>query len=133
MILGTNNDHFLSVVFWFDAGVTFGARSNYLGQQSGTFDIAQVQLEQGPSVTRFERRPIQQELALCQRYYQSMNLFVSSVGPYPYTFPVTKRSAPAVSSTAAGFSLTTVTPNVDHFWCTQTTGSVITVTANSEL
>lgn len=67
--LGTNNDHSLSVNFWFDAGSSFNSRTNSLGQQSGTFDIAQVQLEQGLSATPFEQRPIGMEEALCQRYY----------------------------------------------------------------
>lgn len=34
-----------------------------------TFDIAQVQLEEGSVATPFEQRPIGTELALCQRYY----------------------------------------------------------------
>ena len=97
------------------------------------FEISDVQIETGTVATPLEGRSHGQELALCQRYYQSMSLFVSSAGTFPYMFPVTKRSAPTVSSAAAGFSLATVTPTVDHFWCTQTTGGVITVTAASEL
>jgi hypothetical protein len=56
---------------WFDAGSDFNARTDSLGQQSGTFDIAQVQIEPGPVATPFEQRPIGTELALCQRYFQS--------------------------------------------------------------
>jgi len=77
--LGTNNDHFLQVLFWFDAGSTFNSRTNSLGQQSGTFDIAQVQLEAGSAATPFEVRPIGLELSLCQRYYQVLP--VSTAGP----------------------------------------------------
>ena len=69
--LGTNNDHSLDLFIWFDAGSTFNARTDSLGQQSGTFDIAQVQIERGPIATPFERRPIGQELALCQRYFHA--------------------------------------------------------------
>lgn len=68
--LGTNGDDYLAVVLWFDAGSSFDARTNTLGQQSGTFDIARVQLELGDVATDFERRTIGEELALCQRYYQ---------------------------------------------------------------
>jgi hypothetical protein len=68
--IGTNNDDHLSVIFWFDAGSDFNSRTNSLGQQSGTFDIAQVQLEEGSVATPFEVRPIGTELALCQRYYE---------------------------------------------------------------
>ncbi len=65
-----SNDSFW-VRFWFDAGSDYNTRSNNLGQQSGTFDIAQVQLEEGSVATSFEQRPIGLELSLCQRYYQS--------------------------------------------------------------
>lgn len=68
-ILGTANDHNLALNIWFDAGSTFNARTNSLGQQSGTFDIANVQLEAGPVASPFEQRPIGTELGLCQRYY----------------------------------------------------------------
>lgn len=68
--LGTSgNDHF-SFIFWFDAGSSFNSRTNSLGQQSGTFDIAQVQLEEGSVATPFEVRPQGLELSLCQRYYR---------------------------------------------------------------
>jgi len=68
--LGTSNDDNLQVIWWFEAGSTFNARTNSLGQQSGTFDIANVQLEAGPVATPFEQRPVGMELALCQRYFQ---------------------------------------------------------------
>jgi hypothetical protein len=70
--LGSSGNDYLSLVIWFDAGSNFNARTDTLGQQSGTFDIAQVQVEAGPVATPFERRPIGTELALCQRYYFRM-------------------------------------------------------------
>lgn len=68
--LGSNNDDWLSLVIWFDAGSDYNARTNSLGQQSGTFDIAQVQIEAGSTATPFERRPVATELNLCKRYGQ---------------------------------------------------------------
>ena len=68
--LGTDGADTLSFHFWFDAGSDYNSRTNSLGQQSGTFDIAQVQLEVGDTATPFEHRSYGQELALCQRYYQ---------------------------------------------------------------
>ena len=67
--IGSSNDDYLTVYFWFDAGSNFAARASSIGYQSGTFDIAEVQVEEGSVATPFEERPIGTELALCQRYY----------------------------------------------------------------
>jgi hypothetical protein len=45
--LGTDGNDSLQVRFWFDAGSNFDARTDNLGQQSGTFDIARVRLVEG--------------------------------------------------------------------------------------
>lgn len=55
--LGTSNNDYLAFQFIFPINTTLN------------IDIAQVQVEQGPVATTFERRPIGTELALCQRYY----------------------------------------------------------------
>jgi hypothetical protein len=68
--LGSDNNDHLRILIWFDAGSDFNGRTDTLGQQSGTFDIAQVQVEPGSVATPFERRPIGTELALCQRYFE---------------------------------------------------------------
>ena len=144
----TDNSKGLVVIFGLGVGSTYSGTAgawgaaNYIsatgatsvvGTNGATFYITGVQLEPGTVATPFERKSYGAELALCQRYFQSMSLFVSSVGGYPYTFSAAKRSAPTVSAVAAGFSLNSVTPTVDNFWCSQTTGSTITVIANSEL
>ncbi|MEW5709844.1 MAG: hypothetical protein AB1830_13215 [Pseudomonadota bacterium] len=78
--LGTNKDSYLSVKFWFEGGSNFNTRTNSLGHQSGTFDIAQVQLELGSVATPFERRHMALELELAQRYYEkSFKLDVAPV------------------------------------------------------
>jgi hypothetical protein len=71
--LGTDGKDNLALFFWFDAGSTYNSRTDTLGQQSGTFDIAQVQVEEGSVATPFEKRPIQVELDLCRRYYVSLS------------------------------------------------------------
>jgi hypothetical protein len=76
--LGTDGNDGLGLVFWFDAGSDFDARTASLGQQSGTFDIAQVQLEEGSAATPFEQRPYGMELSLCQRYYERINHIVTT-------------------------------------------------------
>lgn len=67
--IGTDGNDHLEVVFWFDAGSVVNYRTNSLGNQSGTFDIAQVQLEAGSIATSFDRRTIGMEEQLCMRYY----------------------------------------------------------------
>ena len=104
--LGTDNNNRLVVYIWFDAGSTWNGNTDSLGQQSGTFDIAQVQVEPGPVATPFERRPQQVELALCQRYYLSygdfhvgMNGNANAQGDG--AFPVQMRASPTLSYTDA--------------------------------
>jgi len=70
--LGSDGNHQVGVNIWLDAGSDYNGRTDSLGQQSGTFDIAQVQIERGPVATPFERRPIGTELSLCQRYFQAL-------------------------------------------------------------
>ena len=61
---------YLACNFWMDAGSSFNSRTDSLGNQSGTFDIALMQLELGNVATSFEHRSYGEELVLCQRYYQ---------------------------------------------------------------
>lgn len=70
-ILGTSlNDHTV-FCFWFTAGSNFNARTDSLGTQSGTFDIAKVTLIEGSMDVAPTPRSFGEELALCQRYYQT--------------------------------------------------------------
>jgi hypothetical protein len=77
---------FLHLWFWMDAGSNFDSRTDSLGNQSGTFDFAQVQLIEGETELPFENRPIGLELMLCQRYYY--------------------REAPAVAAASFGIAYT---------------------------
>ena len=70
LTVGTDGNDYLRIMFWFAAGTTYDARTNSLGHQTGTFDIAQVQLEKGSYATNFELRSESKELALCQRYFE---------------------------------------------------------------
>lgn len=77
--LGTNGNDYLEFNVWLDAGSSFNARTSSLGQQSGTFDIAQVQLEEGTVPTEFDARLAAIELTLCKRYYE--NSFPEGTSP----------------------------------------------------
>jgi hypothetical protein len=107
--LGTDNNSYLRILFWFDAGSNFNANTDSLGQQSGTFDIAQVQIEAGPVATEFERRPIGTELALCQRYFEKgdfaqtlpiSNVSVTASYFSPVYFATAKRAVPTITGTS---------------------------------
>jgi hypothetical protein len=50
-----------------------------LGTQTGNFSFWGVQLEQNTTATALERRPIQQEIRLCQRYYETS--FANGITP----------------------------------------------------
>ena len=68
--LGLAGNDSLSVYLWFDAGSAYNTATGSLGNQTGTFYVTGVQVEQGPGASDFEERPRQTELALCQRYYE---------------------------------------------------------------
>ena len=53
---------------------------NWCNTASATFDITGVQLEVGRNATDFEHRSYGEELALCQRYYQTTNMNTSYTG-----------------------------------------------------
>lgn len=74
---GSGGNDSLELLFWFDAGSNFNTRASNLGQQSGTFDIAHVSIVEGDATAEadpFSPRHIQQELALCKRYFERINL-----------------------------------------------------------
>ncbi len=100
--LGSNGDDTLSLVIWFDAGSDFNARTSTLGQQSGTFEVAQVQVEPGPVATPFEQRRMGVELTLCQRYYEEVwcqwaTSWSASMNNHSAKFKVTKRAEPTLT------------------------------------
>lgn len=53
--------------------IGFILSSSGFSHQTGTFDIAQVKLELGSIATPLAPRPVAEELALCQRYYEIGN------------------------------------------------------------
>lgn len=107
--LGTDiNSSFTFVNFWMDAGATYNTRAASLGQQSGTFNFANVDVRVGvwPNTTSMEIRPIGVELDLCKRYLPSQNVaagtvafysgqvFTANTGFIPIPFDVEARAAP---------------------------------------
>ena len=101
------------------SGKTIGTNS-YLKLQFSTNNhllvgIAGVQLEQGSVATPFEQRPIGTELALCQRYFQLINSYMSTgdfaipmvresatLGQSTVSLPVSMRAYPSLYGTTYG-------------------------------
>ena len=118
--IGSNGDDYLQIMF-------------DLGSQTGKFWLYGVQLEQNTTQTALERRPIQQELAMCQRYYfrpvatSNFSAYVlgftqtTSIASFWVNLPVPMRVAP----TSVGFS------NLRVFEAGGTASAVSAVSLNS--
>lgn len=113
--LGTGGDDYLALKFWFDAGANFNDNTNTLGQQSGTFDIANVQLEFGDTATDFEYVDPATQLARCQRYFEVLKhsgsadqevfgtgAAITSTTAQIYIKYVEKRVPPSISFSGGG-------------------------------
>lgn len=116
------------------------------------FYITGVQLERGTTATPFEYRNFQQELAMCQRYYQTAVSILyggfyspgaGTVRSGIFNYPVYMRTTPTISLTLTGSSNYS-TPIVDanqpwgftHYGTTSSSGSFslgINFTASAEL
>lgn len=80
----SGENDFLDVVFVYSANSTFASWVN-ITQQTGTFDIACVQLEEGTVATPFEELPMSVSEQLLGRYYQYYLLGVDT--PISYSPP----------------------------------------------
>ena len=79
--------------------------TSVVGTNGATFYITGVQLEAGSVATPFERRSYGQELALCQRYYQTGNYsntvygVATTTNTAPISFKTTMRATPTMTAT----------------------------------
>ena len=140
--LGTDGNDSFRLHFWFDAGSTYDSRTASLGQQSGTFDIAQVQIEEGTAATPFEQRPFGMELSLCHRYYQHNVMYrmrysghgTTQVLAYAVPLKVIMRIFPSFTRTILnGGTINTEVVNADYIYTeirAATAGQTIRITYN---
>jgi len=119
---------------------------NLISTNAATLNITGVQLEVGSSATGYEYRQYGQELALCQRYYETDN---NTYYVYPRStsnnnclntivFQVSKRTAPTMALTwnTSGGTQGVAAQTLQSFWMYDNTNSpnfITKFTANSEL
>jgi hypothetical protein len=92
---------------WVSGGY-FGATGSVsvVGTNGATFYITGVQLEEGSTATSFDYRPYGTELALCQRYFQTLSGYVtcyatSNTTAATWFFKATMRTTPTLTYGAA--------------------------------
>ncbi|PRP72441.1 hypothetical protein BUE93_01530 [Chromobacterium amazonense] len=99
--IGSQGDDCLSVFIGLSYSDALPELNAIATAQTGVFDIAQVQLEEGPVATQYERRSPGEELALCQRYFETGSAVARYVGVNDnmgwVTFHQTKRAKPAIT------------------------------------
>lgn len=71
-IVDSSNIDKSSILFWMDAGSNWNSRTDSLGQQSGTFDIACVSLVEGDINIPVLPRTYAEEFKLCTTMYEEM-------------------------------------------------------------
>jgi hypothetical protein len=121
----TANTSSLAVNFWLSAGSDFNARASSIGLQNNTFQMWGVQVESGSTATAFQTASgsIGGELALCQRYYQTLDegsmcgrVETASAATLVTTLPVAMRTLP--SSTLLTGTNSLLVPSVAFYTVT---------------
>jgi hypothetical protein len=108
--LGSNGDHSTQLEIFYSSGSTNNAVAGNIGVQSGTIKIWGVQLEVGAAATPLEIRDQGVELALCQRFYQTSQMFAigynASTGNIfgTYLLPTTMRATPSTTITNQSYA-----------------------------
>jgi len=121
--LGTDsNSSWIGFFFWLDAGSDWTSRSGSLGNQSGTFDFAQIQVETGATATDFETEALAITVEKCQRYF--VKLGVAGSG-YPDGTNQSARAVATVTLPTRMRAVPTVTANITQGRLTNT-GAALT-------
>jgi hypothetical protein len=102
--LGTNGDDFTAFQFWLSSGSNQASRAGNVGVQNGVIYLYGIQLEVGSVTTPLEIPDPQQDLAKCQRFYQTGTLLYSTMSPASgasfwgsWIFATQMRAAPTVN------------------------------------
>jgi hypothetical protein len=102
----TAGSDYMALSLWISAGSNNAARASNIGLQSGAFLFWGVQLEIGSTATPLEKPDPQQDLAKCQRFFETGASFAycaysDTVRGFGQTisFAVTKRATPTLTGT----------------------------------
>jgi len=126
------------ITFAFDMGSTYNTAYSSLGQQSGTFDIAQVKLEDG-AVATDGWHPYDGEFGgevqACQRYYQKYESCIVEAGlnVYSYSLCTAMRITPSITGGGAGFSATGFTNGNPYGYFAQSARGTHNLALSAEL
>ena len=130
--LGTNNDSFTALEFWFSSGTTQATRAGSIGVQTGIFQLWGAQLEIGSVATPLEKPDPVFQLQQAQRFYAVISALVPAVAaPSNLVLPVTMRASPTIAGGGAGFT----TANLSNAAATvsQTAAASQTLTFSADL
>ena len=102
--LAAGTDHHGSADSWGAFKATTSNQKNFLGNVNNMIFITDVQVEEGTVATPFETKPFSTELALCQRYYETVSptgglacwSWGGNVGSTNVFWKVKKRTTPSV-------------------------------------
>ena len=132
--LGSGSNRNITPNTWV-AGIGYktSSQTNWISTSGATFYITGVQLEVGSSATGYEYRQYGQELALCQRYYETGTLYATGYGngtngvSFSYPMKVTKRASPTGALGTSGYvnypSPIFATDDVNTVYLTQSSAS----------
>lgn len=106
--LGSNNDSYTRLGLYLSAGANTNTQAGGIGVQSGTFVFWGVQLEIGSVASPLEKPDPQQDLAKCQRFYQTGQIITGGYAPgaaqdiyWSSLLPVVLRATPTIVPTGA--------------------------------
>lgn len=132
-MLMTGSNYYAITNTWIPGDVAATANQvNGVNTVGNIFAITGVQLEKGNIATTFEVRPIQFELAMCQRYYQTYYTVVEvNVNFSTFVFSVPMRVAPTIAGGGAGFIINVSSATAYNAY--QSTRAYQTLTFNADL
>src|SRR4030095_15478067 len=104
--LGTANNDFTALLFWYSNGIAAdNIRSGGIGVQNVNIAITGVQLEIGSVATPLEKLDLAEDLARCQRFYQTgsaqLYTYGAAAGAWISTMvglPVSMRTTPTITT-----------------------------------